>query len=875
MSPRPVSVSSLAAIVIGAALTVAAWTLISRPLTVPPWPDILQGLAFSPYQAGQDGVAGDMPSTDEVDADLALLSGKAHAVRTYATEGVFSEIPRLAAAHDLNVTVGAWLDTRLDNNIAEIERAVSLSRERNVVRVIIGNETLLRGNLSIRQLTDYLDYAREHIAQPVSTAETWTEWLKHPELADHVDFIAVHILPYWEGIDVESAVGFVADRVDQLERKFPGKPIVIAEIGWPSEGRTRNGAVASTANQAAFLRRFLQLAGHEDYIYYLMEAFDQPWKQQTEGAVGAYWGIYDVARQAKFPFHGPVVRLPGWQLPAALSITAGAMLLCLFYLGSRTINPRGKTVLSFIVFGLATLTAWVIYDYASRYITLPGIMAGLVLLCFMLGMAVLLLAEAHEWIEAHWFSHRQRSHPRPAPGNTRPPRVSIHVPAYNEPPDMLIATLNALSVLDYPDYEVIVVDNNTQDEKTWRPVEAHCLGLGERFRFFHVDPLAGFKAGALNFALRLTDSKAEIVAIIDSDYIVDSNWLRDLVPAFHEPAIAIVQAPQDYRDEGENVFKSMCYAEYKGFFVIGMITRNDRNAIIQHGTMTLMRRNVLESVGGWAEWCITEDAELGLRILEQGWQTAYTARSYGRGLMPDTFMDYKKQRYRWAYGAVQILKRHFRQLFAPGGSRLTAGQRYHYIAGWLPWLAQGMNVVVSVLAIGWTVGMIYAPALFEVPHVAFSIFPLLFFSFNLLKMFHLYRYRLGVGISRTLAAAVAGMALSHTIGKATLHGLFTRDQPFIRTPKLSGAHPLKVAVASAYEEIILFASFMLAIFTLTSQPRVDSPDYTLWLTLLAVQGIPYGAALITSLLSACPIPFRRPGFTTRSRGTYRPETQKP
>ena len=95
----------------------------------------------------------------------------------------------------------------------------------------------------------------------------------------------------------------------------------------------------------------------------------------------------------------------------------------------------------------------------------------------------------------------------------------------------------------------------------------------------------------------------------------------------------------------------MCYAEYQGFFHIGMVTRNDRNAIIQHGTMTIVRRNTLEQVGGWAEWCITEDAELGLRVFEQGLEASYTSQSYGRGLIPDTFIDYKKQRYRWAYGA--------------------------------------------------------------------------------------------------------------------------------------------------------------------------------------------------------------------------------
>ena len=121
-------------------------------------------------------------------------------------------------------------------------------------------------------------------------------------------------------------------------------------------------------------------------------------------------------------------------------------------------------------------------------------------------------------------------------------------------------------------------------------MEAHCARLGARFRFFHVAPLKGFKAGALNFALARTAPDAKIVAVIDSDYIVEPNWLRELVPGFQDPRIAIVQGPQDYRDEGASAFKAMCYAEYRGFFHIGMITRNERNAIIQHGTMTMVRR---------------------------------------------------------------------------------------------------------------------------------------------------------------------------------------------------------------------------------------------------------------------------------------------
>src|SRR6202048_1095102 len=133
--------------------------------------------------------------------------------------------------------------------------------------------------------------------------------------------------------------------------------------------------------------------------------------------------------------------------------------------------------------------------------TVSSVIAGVLLLLGMLGVMLVLLAEAHEWAEAHWVEYRRRLG-TPQLASVGPcPKVSIHVPAYNEPPAMLIETLDALARLDYPDYEVLVIDNNTLEEAVWRPVEAHCARLGARFRFFHVAPLAGFKAGALHYAL--------------------------------------------------------------------------------------------------------------------------------------------------------------------------------------------------------------------------------------------------------------------------------------------------------------------------------------------------------------------------------------
>jgi cellulose synthase/poly-beta-1,6-N-acetylglucosamine synthase-like glycosyltransferase len=417
---------------------------------------------------------------------------------------------------------------------------------------------------------------------------------------------------------------------------------------------------------------------------------------------------------------------------------------------------------------------------------------------------------------------------------------------------MLIETLNGLAQLDYPRYEVLVIDNNTSDEAVWHPVKRHCEKLGKRFRFFHVDPLSGFKAGALNFALGHSSEDAEIIAVIDSDYVVSPCWLRHLAPQFSDPKVAVVQAPQDYRDGYESPFKAMCYSEYAGFFYIGMITRNERNAIIQHGTMTMVRRQALQEVGGWAEWCITEDAELGLRIFEQGYEAHYVPRSYGQGLMPDTFIDYKKQRFRWAYGAIQILRRHAEELFRGRSGQLTRGQRYHFIAGWLPWLADGFNLMFNMAAIGWSVAMIVAPRYFDPPLAIFSLLPLSLFVFKLAKLLYIYKARIGASLFQTIAAAVAGLSLSHTISRAILLGLTTRGLPFIRTPKMADRQRWSRAFAMVREELLLLVALWLSAWVLLMQQGIDSPDMLLWISVLLVQSLVYLSAFLVSVVSTLP-----------------------
>lgn len=838
-----------------ATVTYSLWAFMNRPEIEPMWPETIQGFSFSPMRGSHDPTRGILPTVEEIEQDIKLLAGKTHSIRTYTVDGPLAFIPTLANKYNVNVALGGWIDSRLQQNLLEVENLISIAdkNRKNVVRVIVGNEVILRNDVPVGQLIQYIERVRSELAIPVSTAEPWHVWIEHPELAEHVDYLAVHMLPYWEGIAIDSAVDYIEQKMQQLRQRFPDKPIVIAEVGWPSNGRTLRGAVADEAAQAKFLRRFLNKAELENYAYYVMEAFDQPWKRAIEGSVGAYWGVYDVERNAKFEFIKPIVGLPQWQALAIISLIIAAIVFTLLLTDSNSLNHRGRSFLALVAFLLTTVVVWITYDYSQQYMTLSSIIVGVLMMISMMGVIIVLLIEAHEWAEAMWVTGRRRELVSIEVDVADLPMVSIHVPAYNEPPDMLINTLNALAALDYPHYEVIVIDNNTKDEMVWQPVEKHCELLGRPFRFFHKSPLAGFKAGALNFALSETVAEATIIAVIDSDYCVKPYWLRDLVPQFSQDDIAIVQAPQDYSDADENAFKAICFAEYRGFFHIGMITRNERNAIIQHGTMTMVRRSILDDVGGWGEKTITEDAELGLMIFSAGHQAVYTSQSYGQGLMPDSFLDYKNQRFRWAYGAMQIIRHHAQELISAKNTQLTVGQRYHFVAGWLPWIADGLNLIFNFAALCWSLAMIFLPEKFDAPLVIFSILPLSLFVFKIAKVFYLYRgVKIVATVRETIAAALSGLALSHTIAKAMWLGMLTDGRPFLRTPKMEQSVALVKAIGTAAEETVIMLAFWAAAGLIYTLLAIENWDDILWLTVLLVQSIPYFCALCLSIISALP-----------------------
>ncbi len=625
---RP-SVLTLVALV--AAANVAFWTIINRPVNEKAWTGTFKGLAYAPYRGDQDPTEGGVVvSYGDIDEDLRFLEDKTAAIRTYTALDGTDQVPRLAAKYGLRVTAGAWISPIAEKNEHEIQSLIWIAKHnRNVDRLLVGNEALLREDVTPAQLIDYIQRVRQKTKVPVSTAEPWHVWLKHPELVRATDYIAVHILPYWEGQPLDRSMDFILEKYRMLQRAYPSKHIVVTEVGWPSDGRIKRDAVPSLENQAKFLRQFLHMAQLYNIDYSIMEAFDQPWKRHLEGSVGSYWGIFDSDREWKFAMSGPIVAVPDWPWLAAISTLAGALAGLAFLGHAGALRQGGRAFMAVTLQAIATTGTWAAFVATDQYLSMGEILTWIVLgLGFALLMAILAV-EALEMAEAFWLE-RKRKPTLPAPSAPPAgylPKVSIHIPICNEPPHMVIESLEALARLDYPNYEVLVIDNNTAEAATWLPVQAWCAQHGPRFRFFHLDRCPGFKAGALNYALRHTAPDAQVVGVIDSDYAVAPDWLKSFAPRFADPKIAFLQGPQDYRDWRGGGFKEMCNWEYTGFFHVGMEVRNERNSIIQHGTMTLIRRRALDELGGWAEWCITEDAELGLRLFARGYKSLYINRS--------------------------------------------------------------------------------------------------------------------------------------------------------------------------------------------------------------------------------------------------------
>jgi len=843
-------ISSLAVVLTVAIINLALWIGFNRAISPGESHYPFSSVSFNPYQRDESPLDNLELNPDLIQSDLEKIADKTKGVRIYTSRAEFQSIPNAARKLGLSVIASAWLEGNPLQNSVEVDAAISLAgRNKNVARLIIGNETQLTNIVPRDELTGYLRLARKRLRTPVSTAEPWDFWINNPEMVNEVDFIAIHVLPYWQEIHIDKAVDYTIEKYHAVKTTFPYKFVYIAETGWPSDGPQRGAAEASLANQARFIREFVERAEAEKIPYNIIEAFDQPWKAATEGRAGEHFGILDATRNEKFPLSGVVLENPNWEFWALSSTVLGVIAMLTFLARRRRLTLIGRFFAALVAQATCTLGTVLAFEAAGQYMSPSELAFWTVMISAQVLLAVIFLTDSAEIatvIGKHPLG--RRFPPLPRRNTARYPMVSIHLACCAEPPQLVIETINSLARLDYPNYEVIIVDNNTADESLWRPVEEHCLTLGARFRFYSLGRWPGFKAGALNQALRLTNPLAQVIGVVDADYLVEPNWLTATIPYFNNPKVGVVQAPQEHRGWESSTYLRMENDEYMGFFRIGMVQRNEDNAIIQHGTMTLVRYESIQAIGGWAEWCICEDAELGLRLLNQGMEAIYIDHPLGRGLVPDSYQAYAKQRFRWAYGGMRIMRRYWPELLGLRG-RLAFSQRYQFVKGWLPWIGDGLHMFFSFAALFWSAMLILNPLHTDFPEPIFIYPAVALIALRIVGTAWTYATRVKIGFTRTLLAMIAGGALTHKVAKAVLQGLLTNGKAFYRTPKLDRAPKLIRSLGAVVEEIVLALALWGCAAGIIYIFGTVNGDAVLWSMALLAQSLPYCAAIVAALLS--------------------------
>ena len=397
------------------------------------------------------------------------------------------------------------------------------------------------------------------------------------------------------------------------------------------------------------------------------------------------------------------------------------------------------------------------------------------------------------------------------------PFVSIHVPTHNEPPEIVIETLRSLSQLKWANYEVLVIDNNTSDPAIWRPVEEYCAVLGPQFRFFHVEGLSGFKAGAMNYVREFMDPRASFIFVVDADYVVERKALRTALRYFTDERIGLIQFPQEYR----NVAKENrgIALDYKHFFSGFMNVANALGCVPSTGTLALINVKALQDIGGFDSEFVTEDAELGLKMALSGYRSIYVNKVVGAGLIPHELDGLKKQRWRWAFGNAQILRKQWREiLFSPA---FNWKQRLGFISHLTAWF--NFNLIPSLSLIFLALYSLWGEHRVEhVYTIVLSGFTLTTYLFLKYGVLHYSLRRDGYSLPDVWRAFSSHIGLGWIFSASWLQCLINSSSPFIRTNKfLLNAVPGVIRTTLA--ELSLGIGLMAASVILTLTDFVIAP----------------------------------------------------
>ncbi|HUR69752.1 MAG TPA: glycosyltransferase family 2 protein [Candidatus Thermoplasmatota archaeon] len=389
------------------------------------------------------------------------------------------------------------------------------------------------------------------------------------------------------------------------------------------------------------------------------------------------------------------------------------------------------------------------------------------------------------------------------------PRVAFHYACFNEPPEIVFDALSRLAKLDYPQdrYIVMVCDDST-DEASRAPVERFCREHG--FTYIHRKDRRGFKAGALNNALKLTPEDVEIITVIDADYHVEPEYLRETVGYFIDPKLGFLQTPQDYRNVHQSFLTRQYYCADGFFYRAIMPSRNEANAISFCGTMGMVRRDALDGVGGWAEDHVTEDMELSVRLLAGGWRSLYLPKTFGKGLIPPTYDAYKKQHHRWAFGGGKVLRAHWRKFV--GHSSMTGRQRFDFFFSCLQWFDGVYTVIIAAAVAAIALGEIrgHPLAIYHRQEIFLvGLVPVFLLADGFARLHLALRRSMNLSMWGTLKVMGVWYAIKFVHMRGALKAALGFRVPFVRTPKAPEGRP---GVFESFVRAIRLTQFETACF---------------------------------------------------------------
>ncbi len=715
---------------------IAIFVFIEKNYGPDPFAKKVPCISYSPAEFGKNITT----SEEEIYKALVKIKRISNCVRIYSVTRGLEKVPRIAEGLEMEVIAGAWLSKikkQTDEllNDEEIFNLIKIAKtQKNIKYIVVGNETLYFKTLNQRQIREYIGRVREGIYGttivpnmddwednyvPITTSEPQSIWGDNPGLIEAVDILGLHSLPYWQKQPLEAAIPYILGDIYVVD-ELTEKPIILLETGWPTNGPRYGKAVSGLINQRKFFDKTEEVFNEKGIFYNISDAFDVPAKiASSEGLVGPHWGVFDAKGNQKKIFSLKDI-CTGFGTYIFLMIIIFWYILGFFrypffkndplYRRIKDISLEKTLTFSFAsIIILASLFSYVVIIFTRL---VGGNLMYLQILCGIVSLYVFFeLSQKimHYFISESASKYLTSEYPRLSASerllkNTA--LVSIHIAAKDEEPSQVIRTITSALMQSHKHIEVIYIDNNSKDDSSFQEVKryfdkdnfspAHTAQIfdeGRTLKLFYEKNIEGFKGGALNYALSKTSPDAKYIAVLDSDYEVLPNWIETGLD-YAKENVGFIQFPQAYKEEVlENGIARGARLEQDYVFKVVYPMRSLLGNIVMNGTMVIIDRKAMPQEG-WPIWSICEDGALGASISSRGYSSAYVPITAGFGKSPDSFKALRKQRNRWVFGSMQVVKKWAFDRKFKWNNTLAL-----YIADWIGWIMHGLYPVILLFTI--------------------------------------------------------------------------------------------------------------------------------------------------------------------------------